>query len=83
MRETSDTSTETPVVQGGIDYEIPTLRGRVCNDKLTVPMESKLKTQIMVELSGRGIDPLEWVRRVLRKELPRVLAQVAPKTKVG
>jgi hypothetical protein len=55
---------------------IPMLKRIRLDDRVTVPMERELKSEIMRLKSDQGVDVLEWIRQLIRKELPTLKTKV-------
>jgi hypothetical protein len=56
---------------------IPMLKRIRLDDRVTVPMERELKSEIMRLKSDQGVDVLEWIRQLIRKELPTLKTKVS------
>lgn len=56
---------------------IPMLRGRVLDEKITVPLERAVKAELVELKLQKGVDVLEWIRGLIRRELPRLKEDVA------
>lgn len=56
---------------------VPKLRGRVLDEKLTVPMEGDLKKELMAYKHEKDVDVLEWIRMIIRREMPNLRKAVS------
>jgi hypothetical protein len=47
---------------------IPRLKGRVLDDKLTIPVEKTWRNELLQVKLNHGVDVMEWARQVLKRE---------------
>lgn len=55
------------------------LKTKTFGTPLSVPMEPELRQRIMKLKSEHGADHMEWVRNLLREELPKVELELQKK----
>lgn len=56
--------------------ELPLRKNPQLNDRLTLALDRELKTSIL-ELKQKGLDHQEWIRMILRREVPKAKAKLA------
>lgn len=58
---------------------IPRLKKRLLNDRITLPIESELKKEIMALKSEHEIDVLEMIRIWIREGVPQIKTALTAK----
>lgn len=55
--------------------DIPDLKTNLLKEKLTIPMEPELKAAIVSLKQVHGKDHLEWLRRLIRREIEKLKSE--------
>lgn len=58
------------------EIEVPMQRGHINKRNLTVAMEPSLREELRILKDDKGVDINEWVRRLIKRELPQLKATV-------
>lgn len=52
--------------------DVPMLKGRKLDERITIPVERELKRELNEIKTKHGVDVLEWLRMIARRELPQL-----------
>lgn len=57
--------------------DIPSLKKKTLTERITLPLESGLKSELESLKRDHGVDTSEWLRRLIRAELPKLRQRVS------